>query len=312
MSEHPVNITASIQARLANEARKTGKPFSEVFQYYGMERFLYRLFLTSYKDSFILKGGLIFYSQGIPLRRLTRDIDFLGLLENQKEIITRVITDSLSISAPEDGMNFDLASLEVEDTQVDADRNGIHANFVGYLGKSKIPIQIDFGFSDEITSEPDKINFPTILTGMTGSQIMGYPIESVVAEKLHAMERFAAIPSRWKDYYDIWLISENYEIDDRSLQKAISKTFEIRVTTVPSGRPISLTVDFATKYRENWITFMKRSDLGMTEINDLLVLVEKIWVFLEWPLQGIITPNSHRDNRRWIPAERKWKKLGGL
>ena len=47
-------------------------------------------------------------------------------------------------------MNFGFASLVVEDTQVDADRNGIRANFLGYLGRSKIPIQIDFGFSDEI------------------------------------------------------------------------------------------------------------------------------------------------------------------
>jgi predicted nucleotidyltransferase component of viral defense system len=307
VSEHPRNITASILARLANEARKEGKPFSEVLQYYGMERFLYRLFRTRYIDSLILKGGLIFYSRGIPLRRLTRDIDFLGLLENQKEIITQVIADSISISVPEDGMNFDIASLAVEDTQVDADRNGIRANFSGYLGRSKIPIQIDFGFSDEITSKPVNISFPTILPGMTGSQIMVYPIESVVAEKFHTMERFAAIPSRWKDYYDIWLISENFKIDDQSIQKAIAKTFEKRDTTIPSGRPISLTVDFATKYRENWITFMKKSDLDISEINDLLVLVDKIWVFLEWPLQGIITPNSHRYNRQWIPAEGKWK-----
>jgi predicted nucleotidyltransferase component of viral defense system len=60
MSEHPKNITASIHARLANEARKEGKPFSEVFQYYGMERFLYRLSQTRYSENLILKGGLIF------------------------------------------------------------------------------------------------------------------------------------------------------------------------------------------------------------------------------------------------------------
>ena len=97
MSEHPRNITASIHARLANEARKLGKPFGEVLQYYGMERFLYRLSKTRHIENFILKGGLIFYSWGIPQRRLTRDIDFLGLLENQKDIITQVIADCKDI-----------------------------------------------------------------------------------------------------------------------------------------------------------------------------------------------------------------------
>jgi len=37
-----INIQASIQARLQNIAKETGRPFSELLQYYGMERFLYR------------------------------------------------------------------------------------------------------------------------------------------------------------------------------------------------------------------------------------------------------------------------------
>jgi predicted nucleotidyltransferase component of viral defense system len=307
VSDHSGNITASLQARLANEARKLGKPFGEILQYYGMERFLYRLFQTQYKDDFILKGGLIFYSWGIPLRRPTRDIDFLGLLGNQKEIITQVVTDSISVSVPEDGMNFDLATLVVEVTRVDADRKGIRANFSGYLGRSKIPIHIDFGFSDEIAFAAVAKSFPTLLPGMTGFQMMCYPVESVVAEKFHAMERFAEMPSRWKDYYDVWLISENFEVDDQSMQKAIATTFEIRVTTIPSGRPISLSDDFASKYRDNWKRFLGNSGLENSEINDLSVLIDKIWVFLEWPLQGLITPNPHRDHRHWIPGEREWK-----
>ncbi len=307
MSEHPGNITASFPARLANEARKSGKPFGEVLQYYGMERFLYRLSQTRHIDNFILKGGLIFYSWGIPLRRLTRDIDFLGLLDNQKEIITEVIADSISVSVPEDGVNFDLAALVVEITPVDADRTGIRASFSGYLERAKIPIQIDFGFSDEITSEAVIINYPTLLQGMIGLQIKGYPVESVVAEKFHAMERYADIPSRWKDYYDVWLISENFEIDDQSMQKAIAKTFEKRATIIPVARPISLTTEFASKYHENWRTFLRKSGLENGEINDLLSLIEKIWAFLEWPLQGIIPSDPHRDNRDWIPGEKRWK-----
>lgn len=307
MSGHPRNITASIHARLANEARKEGKPFGEVLQYYGMERFLYRLSQTRHIENFILKGGLIFYSLGILQRRLTKDIDFLGLVENQKDVITQVIADSISVSVPEDGVNFDLTTLVVEITQVDADRTGIRATFTGYLDRAKIPMQIDFGFSDEITSDAVVINYPTLLQGLTGLQIKSYPVESVVAEKFHAMERYADIPSRWKDFYDIWLISENFEIDDQTMQKAIAKTFEKRATILPAGRPISLTAEFVVKYRENWRAFLRKSGLENGEINDLLILIEKIWVFLEWPLQGLIAPDSHRDHRHWIPGERRWK-----
>jgi predicted nucleotidyltransferase component of viral defense system len=269
MKHQPKNIAASIHAKLTNEAKKLNRPFAEVLQYYGMERFLYRLSKTPYVDSFILKGGLVFYSWDIPLRRPTKDIDFLGLLENRREIINKVITAALSISVPEDGVIFDPATLSIEKTEVDDDRTDMRVKFLGYLSRTQIPIHIDFGFSDEITSEAQIISYPTLLHNMGNPQLMSYPVESVVAEKFHAMERFAQLPSRWKDYYDVWLISEHFDFDNQLLQKAISKTFENRATPIPIGRPISLTMEFAVKYRENWRAFVQKFNLENPDINDL-------------------------------------------
>lgn len=55
------NIQSSIRARLQNKAEETSRPFSEILQYYGMERFLYRFSRSKYADKFILKGALIVY-----------------------------------------------------------------------------------------------------------------------------------------------------------------------------------------------------------------------------------------------------------
>ena len=137
MRDEPKNIPASIHARLTKEAKKRGEPFSEVLQYYGIERFLYRLSKTPYSDSFILKGGLVFYSLDIPLRRPTRDIDFLSELENRKEIINRVIRAAISVSVPGDGIRFDPNSIVLQETQVDADRKGIRAMFRGISCKRR-------------------------------------------------------------------------------------------------------------------------------------------------------------------------------
>jgi hypothetical protein len=68
MKEPVKNIPASIQARLKTEAKKQGRPFAEILQYYVMERYLYRLSKTRYASKFILKGGLLFYVWKIPLR----------------------------------------------------------------------------------------------------------------------------------------------------------------------------------------------------------------------------------------------------
>jgi hypothetical protein len=53
------NIAASVRARLTNHARSTRRPFQEVLQYYSLERFLYRLSQSEYRDRFVLKGALL-------------------------------------------------------------------------------------------------------------------------------------------------------------------------------------------------------------------------------------------------------------
>ena len=53
------NIGASVRQRLLNKARQENMPFQELLQYYAMERFLYRLSVSSFADRFSLKGALL-------------------------------------------------------------------------------------------------------------------------------------------------------------------------------------------------------------------------------------------------------------
>ncbi len=296
------NIPASIHARLANEARKIGKPFNDLLQHYGMERFLYRLSKTEFANSFVLKGGLIFTAWEMERRRPTRDIDLLGSLERETEIITHILKAVAATLGPADGLDFDANTIQVEERLVDVERMGISANLLGYLGRAEIPIHIDIGFSDEILSSAKKIYFPTLLSGMERPQLKGYSPEFVVSEKLHAMDKYVTAPSRWKDYYDVWLISEYFEFDVLSLQQALVVTFNNRSTELPVNRPACLSADFALKYRAGWQSFLKKNDLETIDIENLSVLVERIWQFLEAPLT---TPEPSPDIG-WNPAKRKW------
>lgn len=110
------NVPASIQTKLQNKANESGRPFNEILQYYGMERFLYRLSKTPHVNGLILKGGLMFYGLEIPMRRTTRDIDFLGISENAQQDILSVFREALSIPFPEDGVLFDVNSLRLSPT----------------------------------------------------------------------------------------------------------------------------------------------------------------------------------------------------
>jgi len=87
------NIQASIRAKLQNKAKETNRPFAEVLQYFGIERFLYRLSCSEYANKFILKGALMFIVWHVPERRSTLDIDFLARFNNQIASIEKMIKD---------------------------------------------------------------------------------------------------------------------------------------------------------------------------------------------------------------------------
>lgn len=53
------NISASVKQRLLNRSKTDNRSFNELLQYYAMERFLYRLSLSSHAQNYILKGALM-------------------------------------------------------------------------------------------------------------------------------------------------------------------------------------------------------------------------------------------------------------
>jgi predicted nucleotidyltransferase component of viral defense system len=291
------NIAASILARLRSQAEIVDRPFAEILQYYAMERFLYRLSKTNYADKFILKGGLLFYAWSLPLRRPTRDIDFRGYTSHNTKDILRMINTVIMEQAFDDGLTFDPESISVEETQIDANYQGIRAKLTALLERSRIPIQIDIGFSDELASKAESIEYPNLLPDLKTVHMKGYPKEAVVAEKFHAMVRHAELNSRLKDYYDLWLLAETFEFDSHSMKKALETTFTTRETELPKERPISLTAKYASDNQARWDNFLRKLKL---ENNSFIEVIELIWKFLKEPLQ-----TSDRG-RTWIP-NKGWK-----
>lgn len=293
------NVPASIQAKLQNKAHESGRPFNEILQYYGMERFLYRLSKTPYVNDLILKGGLMFYGLEIPMRRTTRDIDFLDISENTQQDIQSMFHDALSVPFPEDGVLFDAKTMRISRAQIDEIQSGIRVTFVGKLGKMRLPIQVDVGFSDELASETLNIDYPVLLAGMEGPRLRGYPPESIISEKFHAMIRFADANSRWKDYYDIFLLTETFEFDSDSVANAIRSTFGNRPTELKDQIPYGLRDSFAISKQQDWETFLVKSKLSGDSIQDLSVVVNKIWQFLEYPLREIQI-DERLQRKQWL------------
>jgi len=238
------------------------------------------------------------------LRRPTRDIDFRGYVAGNSKTLSKIIHEIIVVSAPEDGLVFNSESISVDEAQLDVDYQGIRVKLTALLERTRIPIQIDIGFSDELSSKVVSIEYPNILPDLKTVHLKGYPRETVVAEKFHAMIRHGDVNSRMKDYYDVWLISQTFEFDGQSLRRAIETTFKNRDTDLPNERPGSLSVEFASANNTRWKNFLEKLDIPTTESADFANIIERIWEFIEHPLQASI--NKTRSTHIWI-SRKGWK-----
>ena len=80
------NTAVSVRGSLRTLAEKRGEDFQLLLTQYGLERLLYRLSQSEYRDRFILKGALLFMLWDHQPHRPTRDVDFLGYGDNSEDI----------------------------------------------------------------------------------------------------------------------------------------------------------------------------------------------------------------------------------
>jgi hypothetical protein len=293
------NLAASVQARLQNHARASKRPFQELLQYYAMERFLYRLSMTSHRARFVLKGALMLHVWDAPLARATKDLDFLGRLDNSLENLERVVREVCTADVEPDGMVFDPATVKTERIKEDADYEGVRVRFVGLLGRARVAMQIDVGFGDVVTPGAVDITYPALLH-FPAPALSGYPRETVVAEKFQAMVYLRTLNSRMKDFYDVWLLARHFAFDGTMLAKAIPATFANRETTIDVA-PISFTPDFTEQSSTltKWTAFRKK--LPNTECPAKLSEVVTFLAVFLLPIARAVA-NGETFNRHWAPG----------
>jgi len=260
MTDKPVkNIAHSVRQRLINEARRSGRLYNEIEQYYTMERFLYRLAQSEHGGKFVLKGALLLTVWHGSRFRPTRDIDLLGRLDNSQEAIAQVFRDVCMQDVQDDGLLFDPSSVTTLAITEDADYQGVRVNIGGRLGTSRTRIQVDIGFSDVVVPLPTESDFPTVLD-FPPPRLKVYSRESAVAEKLEAMVSLGEANSRMKDFADVYYLAQYFEFGGPLLAEAIASTFECRQTRIKE-QPTAFTAAFAQLEAKQvqWRAFMRRS-----------------------------------------------------
>ena len=250
------NIAASVRQRLLNRARNDKRPFNELLQYYAMERFLYRLACSVHADRFVLKGALMLRAWQLPEFRPTMDIDILGRTSNEEARVVVQFRQIMSQPVEADGIVFDTLSIRSEKITEDADYTGIRLRFRGELDTARIGMQVDIGFGDIVYPRPVERTLPTMLD-FSPPILLCYSLESAVAEKFEAMLKLGMVNSRIKDFYDIWLLSRQYDFQGAQLGEALRITLEHRCTPLPA-EITAFSQAFAASRQGQWAAFRKR------------------------------------------------------
>lgn len=119
-------LVASIHARLLNLAKARGEDFNLILTRYAVERFLYRLSQAPARESYWLKGAMLFDLWFDVPHRATRDADFLGFGSADAKTLATTIRD-ICVMPADDGMEYDPASISVEEIREDARYGGLLA-----------------------------------------------------------------------------------------------------------------------------------------------------------------------------------------
>jgi predicted nucleotidyltransferase component of viral defense system len=240
-----------------------------------MERFLYRLSQSAHAERFVLKGALMLRVWRSPEYRPTMDIDVLGIASNEEAGIVLQIRDILAANVVIDGLAFDTDSIQAERIVEDADYEGIRIRFLATLGSAKIHMRIDIGFGDVVYPDPEESDLPTLLD-FPPPRLLCYSRESSISEKFEAMVKLGALNSRMKDFYDIWLLSRQFDFDGVKLTEAIRRTFERRGTKLPLEIE-AFAEPFIEEKQTQWTAFCKRlqQDHVPSSFGEIVISVDR-------------------------------------
>jgi predicted nucleotidyltransferase component of viral defense system len=310
MAREPLkNVGASVRARLLQHSRDQRADFQVLLTRYALERLLYRLSRSEHRNRFILKGAMLFVIWVKAPFRPTRDLDLLGYGENSPDAIANAFRAILTEPVDDDGVVFDVDGLEATPIHEDLEYGGVRVRTQATIAGARIPIQVDVGFGDAITPGPIEIDYPALLDA-PAPHLRAYPIETVVAEKFHALATRGITNSRLKDYYDLWLIAETFELERAPLAAGVRQTFARRETALPQEKPTGFSAAYIETWGGQWRAFLTRERMAAAPAQ-LATVVADLERFLlplldetegDWcwkPREGWCIVQGRKPSSRW-------------
>jgi predicted nucleotidyltransferase component of viral defense system len=280
--------------RRLRTASTSGIDFARRRQLVVFDRFLARIALE-FGDAVTLKGGLAVELR-IERARTTKDVD-LRVMGSPDDLL-----DRLRAAAMRDLGDFLVFAIRPDDRHPDIQNDGMKYDGVRFRAECNLagklygrPFGVDVALGDPILGEPEVMVAQDALAfaGIAPPTLRVYPVETHIAEKLHAYTMPRARPnSRVKDLPDLALIATAGYVEARRLRAAIDQTFAFRGT---HDVPDHLTAPPAT-WEGPYAAMAQEDQLQWPTLDGAL---EAARAFLEPVLAGL-------TDGRWDPDDWSW------
>lgn len=290
----PQAFKQALEQRL-RDAAKNGADFARRRQLLVFDRFLARI-VAVLGDAVLLKGGLVLELR-LERARTTKDID-LRLSGSPDDVLAK-----LQEAGRQDFGDFMAFEVNRDSEQPKIQNDGMQYEGLRFRALCRLAgkqygqlFGVDVAFGDPILGEPEVATADDVLAfaGIAPPILLLYPIETHIAEKLHAYTMPRSRPNtRVKDLPDIALLATARPLGAARLREALERTFVFRAThplpqTLP-GPPASWSMPYTEMVREN--------DLSWNTLEQLTTTVR---AFLDPVLAGA------RDGI-WNPATWAWE-----
>ena len=216
----------SFKAKIKNIAKEKGIPPQQVQQHYLIEEVLNLISKSSYRNSFIVKGGYLI-GQMIGLdKRTTMDLDVTlkGTSLNRDNLINifeEIVSNTTSL--------FSFTVDKLEPIRQDDIYGGFSIKLNATFDTLNEVIFIDVTTGDKITPREISYSMPSLFTNHT-IDVWTYNLETVLAEKLETIISRGVASTRPRDRYDLFTLFKlrKNQIDFTVLKRAVENTSEKR------------------------------------------------------------------------------------
>ena len=167
------------------------------------------------------------------------------------------------------------------------------------LSRARLKLQLDISFGDPVTPAPELVEYPQYLTDETFT-LFGYPIATVIAEKLSTAIALGDLNTRDRDFADLHQLITHHHLDGDELATALHNTASHRGIRL---RPLSEAIsDLPTRRQPSYTAWRRRQ--GQAAENHPAAFADVVPVVTTFadPLA-----TGAARGRAWNPVTRTWQ-----